>query len=242
MKRELTILTVFVAAAFAVLVSLGVWQLERLAWKEGLIAKIEARTQAEPVSLDAALKQWKNTGEVEYLRVRLSGSFLHQYERHLFSVLKGKSGWHVVTPLETPKDRIVMVDRGFVPMDLKFAEARISGNVDGERAYTGLARAPGTKDYFTPDNDVKANAWYWRDLESMAAFESDRDDGKTLTPFFIELEESEVPGGWPKGGVTRVELPNKHLQYAGTWFGLAGGLLAVFGVFVFGRIRRRAFT
>jgi len=242
LKRELTILTVFVAAAFAVLAGLGVWQLQRLDWKEGLIAKIEARTHGEPVSLDAALEQWEKSGEVEYLRVRFSGSFLHQYERHLFSILKGESGWHVITPLETPDGRIVMVDRGFVPMHLKSAETRTSGNVAGVQSYTGLARAPGTKAYFTPENDVKANAWYWRDLKSMATDNSEGIAGKNVVPFFVELEENKVHGGWPKGGVTRVELPNKHLQYAGTWFGLAGGLLAVYGIFVIGKLRRRSFT
>lgn len=242
MKRELTILTVFVAAAFAVLVGLGTWQMQRLAWKEGLIAKIEARTQGEPIPLNAALKQWQETGEVEYLRVRLSGSFLHRYERHLFSVLKGESGWHVITPLQTPDGHIVMADRGFVPMHLKAPEMRSSGQVEGMQSLVGLARAPGVKTYFTPDNNVKANEWYWRDLSSMAAGVPESSSDRQLVPFFIELEQSPVPGGWPKGGVTRVELPNKHLQYAGTWFGLAGVLLVVYGVFVLGRIRRRSFT
>lgn len=242
MKRDLVLLTVLAAAAFAVLVGLGFWQLQRLAWKEDLIAQIASRTQAAPVSLDDAVERWKRTGDIEYLRVRLTGSLLHQQEKHLFTVIKGESGWRIVTPLQTPDGHVIMIDRGFVPIALKAPEARMIGQVNGIQSYVGLARRPGKKGLFTPDNDVKANAWYWRDLQSMAASATASNPGKDIVPFFVELEENPVPGGWPRGGVTRVQLSNKHLQYAGTWFGLAGALLVVYGVFVFGRMRRRSFT
>jgi len=112
----------------------------------------------------------------------------------------------------------------------------------GLKKMIGLARAPGKKDLFTPDNSVEKNSWFWRDLEGMASSALSVAEIKRLVPFFVELEAAPVPGGWPRGGVTRLELPNTHLQYALTWFGLAGGLLAVFAIYLRGRLRRHSFT
>lgn len=242
MKRDLTILSVLALASFAVLIGLGIWQMQRLAWKEGLIARIESRTQAEPVSLQRALQEWGDTGDIEYLRVKLTGSFLHEHERHLYSLLKGQSGWHIITPFKTPNGALVMVNRGFVPDQLKSPQTRAQGQVSDKVTLVGLARAPGEKGYFTPDNDAAKNTWYWRDLVAMAPLQPGEGQSGRLVPFFVDLEQNPVPGSWPKGGVTRVELPNKHLQYAGTWFGLAGVLLVVFCIYIAGRIRRRSFT
>ncbi len=242
MKRDLILLTGLACAALSLLMGLGVWQLQRLEWKQGLIAQIEARTRAEPVSLDAAVARWRETENVEYLRVRVEGRFLHDRELHLFSVVKGQTGWRIVTPLERADGRIVMVVRGFVPDALKAPETRAAGQVEGLQSYVGLARAPGKQGQFTPDNDVRGNVWHWRDIKGMVEVALPGSQVTNVIPFFVELEANQVPGGWPKGGVTRVNLPNKHLHYAITWFGLAGGLLAVFAIYMFGRLRRRTFT
>jgi surfeit locus 1 family protein len=89
---------------------------------------------------------------------------------------------------------------------------------------------------FVPDNDLAANQWFSRDLPAMAR---SMFPGGTVpvAPFFLEARESEVPGGWPKGGQTRLRLANDHLQYALTWFGLALCLVAVYGVFVWEQYR-----
>jgi surfeit locus 1 family protein len=227
------------AAAFAVLVGLGTWQLQRLAWKEGLIARIEARAKAGPVSLPAALAQWRETGEVEYLRVRIEGRFRHAGERHLYALRAGRAGWRIVTPLATGGGAIVLVDRGFVPNELKAPAARREGQVEGEVAIVGLARAPEVRGLFTPDNDAAANSWFWRDLDAMGRSVLGPDERQRLVPFFVEAEAAPVPGGWPQGGVTRLDLPNRHLEYALTWYGLAAALAAVFTVFVLSRRRER---
>lgn len=238
MKRDLIWLTVLAAVAFAILVSLGFWQLQRLAWKEGLIARIEARAHGVPISLSEAVSRWKKDGDIEYMRVRLKGRFRHDRERHLFSVIDGKTGWRIFTPIETTDRRIVLVDRGFVPDALKAANRRPEGQIDGLVEVVGLARESGRKGYFTPENEVKTNIWYWRDLKGMARSSIPQEDQSRLVPFFVELESQPVPGDWPKGGATRLELPNSHLQYALTWFGLAGGLLVVVAVYVIGRMRQ----
>lgn len=243
MKRDLVVLTTCAIAAFLVLVALGTWQLQRLAWKDGLIARIESRTTDEPISLKEALSRWKNTGgDVEYLRVRLNGRFLHDLERHLFNVVKGESGWQVMTPFETEEGAIVIVDRGFVLMTLKSVASRPEGQVSGTNSLVGLVRLPETKAYFTPENSPDKNEWYWRDIGGMANSVLSPSQRTNLVPFFVALEANDIPGGWPRAGTTRLELPNKHLQYAFTWFALAGTLVFVYVLFVWKRRRSATFT
>ena len=101
---------------------------------------------------------------------------------------------------------------------------------------TGLLRNAETPNIFVPDNEPDKNQWFSRDLPAMAR---SMFPGGTVqvAPFFLEAKASEVPGGWPQGGQTRLTLPNNHLQYAITWFGLAFCLVAVYGVYVWGAYR-----
>src|SRR5262245_19712471 len=107
----LILLTLFSTAALAVLIGLGVWQLQRLQWKEGLLAEIETRTHAEPVSLKDAVARDEAGEGISYLRVRVEGKFDNAKERYLFAVSDGTPGWHVIAPLETPDGGVVLVDR-----------------------------------------------------------------------------------------------------------------------------------
>lgn len=240
MKRDLIGLSLVAAIAFAILVSLGFWQLQRLAWKQGLITQIEERVGAAPMPLNSAISRWNENKDIEYLRVRAEGRFLHDGEQHLFSVIDGKSGWRIFTPLETTSGEIVIADRGFVPDPLKSSEKRTSGQISDRVDVVGLARRPEVPGMFTPENAPEKNSWYWRDLDGMARKAVPTADPNKIVPFFLELEVQPVPGGWPRGGATRLKLSNNHLQYALTWFGLAGGLLVVVAVYVLGRVRRRA--
>jgi len=90
---------------------------------------------------------------------------------------------------------------------------------------------------FIPDNDPDTNQWFSRDLSAMAV---SMFPGGTVrvSPFFVEAKASEVPEGWPQGGQTRLELANKHLQYALIWFGLALCLAVIYGVYIWGAYRR----
>lgn len=242
LKRDLISLSVLTLAAFGILAGLGIWQLQRLEWKQGLSARIEARTALQPVTLTDALNKWEKSRDVEYLRVRFKGSFRHDRESHYFTVINGKTGWRVITPLKTPGGRIVLVDRGFVPAAKKQPRTRAQGQLEGEQTVIGLARSPGIKGTFSPENSLEKNNWFWRDLKSMAAAALPAGDVTRVAPFFVEQEASSIPGGWPRGGVTRVKLSNRHLQYAFTWFGLAGALIGVFALHLRGRLRERPFT
>ena len=226
--KSLVRLTVLMLVAFAVLIGLGVWQLQRLHWKEGLIAEIETRTKSEPISLDQAIAIAREGHYPNYYRVKVEGRFDHTKELYLYAVSEGRAGWHVITPLKTEDGEVVLIDRGFVPDELRNPASRAAGELDGVLAVTGIVRVPEAQGSFTPDNEVGANRWFWRDLQAM----SRATGAGEVAPFFLEAEKSNVPGGWPEGGQTRLELPNNHLQYAITWFLLAACLLVVYGVYV----------
>jgi surfeit locus 1 family protein len=238
LKRDLIWLSAFTAAAFSILSGLGFWQLQRLQWKQDLISRIETRIRAEPVSLPEADQLRNRTGDIEFLRVSAEGRYDHDKERHLYTVMNGKAGWRIFTPLETRSGRIVMIDRGFVPEELKESGARPEGQLAGTVRATGLVRVPARQGLFTPENAPEKNTWYWRDLKGMASSVLSGEQEERLAPYFVQLETAPVPGGWPQAAAAQTNLPNRHFGYALTWFGLAAGLFVVFAVYVRGRLRR----
>lgn len=236
---RLIVPTLLTLTGLAILTSLGNWQWQRKTWKEGLIAQITDRSKAPPVSLAEALDAFERTGgDIEYLHVTVSGRFLHDKERFFYAPAPGTSGWHVLTPLETTAGRRVWINRGFVPDRLRDPAERAAGQITGPVEVRGLARLTTPPANFTPDNDPARNIWYRRDIPALDA--SAFPAGPPSAPFLVEAEAGEAPGAWPKGGVTRLALPNRHLEYALTWWGLAGTLLAVYVVYAFGRLRRGA--
>ena len=223
--------TLATLAALALLIGLGVWQLQRLEWKRGLIAEIETRAKAPPIILAEALALAKDGGDPSYLHVRVAGRFENDKERHLYALADGAPSWHLITPLVADDGATVMVDRGFVPDALKEQATRPQSQVEGETSVTGLVRVPESKGAFTPDSDPDRDRWYYRDLDGMAQ-SMFGDKPQNLAPFFLEAEEGGPPGSWPRGGQTRLDLPNNHLQYAITWFLLAFCLLVIYAVYV----------
>ena len=220
----------------AMLIGLGNWQMRRLAWKEGLIAAIAERAHADPIPLVDAERR---SGDIEYMRVKAAGKLLNDHELDFYAFdEQAGPGWHIVVPLQLADGGIVFVNRGFVPDELKDAAKRKEGQPTGEVEIVGLARKPETPGAFTPANDATKNVWYWRDVAAMAAAALAPDTPRVV-PFVIDAElEPRMPGGWPKGGVTRLELPNRHLEYALTWYGLAAAFVSVFAAFAVTRWRQ----
>lgn len=226
--------------ALSILVALGIWQLERKAWKEGLLAQIEARAYGGPglVTPESDWPHW-SAAEDEFRRVRLTGSYLNDaaIPLHGLAEFKGSAtpGFYIFTPLLAQDGSIVMVNRGFVPTGLRDPATRAEGILNGPVTVTGLVRAPETRTSFVPENDPGRNEWFVRSLGDMA-----RARGlKRLAPFYVDADATPNPGGWPLGGQTRLSLPNDHLQYALTWFGLALTLIGVFGIFAWRRLTGR---
>jgi surfeit locus 1 family protein len=214
-----------------ILLGLGTWQVQRLHWKEALLATIAERTHAEPLSLKEVELKFGETGDIDYTPVVATGEFLHDAERHFFATWQGKSGYYVYTPLRLESGRVVFVNRGFVPFDKKNPEKRQQGQVAGIQTVRGLARnpLPGKPSIMLPDNDPDKNIFYWKDLRAMAIL-SGLDVDRGVLPFFVDADARPNPGGLPRGGVTIIDLPNNHLQYAITWYGLAAALAGVLGV------------
>lgn len=223
--------------AFLLLISLGRWQLDRLAWKDGLIAAIETRTKEEPVELlNAYSASYPSDLGFEYMRVKARGRFLHSKERYFYAPdADAGPGFEVYTPFVMDAGPVVFVNRGYVPEEKQNPATRAAGLVEGDVEVVGLLRGPGSKGFFTPDNDPARNLWFWRDPAGLAA-SAFGNRAKYVLPVFLDAEPAN-PGGWPKGGATRLELPNRHLEYALTWFGLAAALLGVFSAFAVSRLR-----
>lgn len=236
-KARLLPFTVSAAVAFAILLGLGTWQVQRLQWKEGLIAAIGERIASRPSPLGDIERRYQETGDVDYYPVTLDGEFEHDGEQFFFATHNGQSGYYVYTPLLLADGRAALVNRGFVPFDRKDAASRAEGQVHGSVTVTGLARNPlaAKPSWAVPDNDPAANIFYWKDRDAMAV--NAGLDPKNVLPFFVDADAAPNPGGLPVGGVTIVSLPNNHLQYALTWYGLAAALAGVFFVWV---RRRRA--
>lgn len=219
--------------AFAILIGLGTWQVQRLQWKEALLATIDQRIHSRPLPLAEVEDRFAKTGDVDYWPVTVTGSFLHGGERHFFATNEGQSGFYVYTPLQLADGRFLLVNRGFVPYDDKEPATRPEGQVSGEVTVTGLARNPLSEkpSFMVPDNDPAKNIFYWKDRDVMAAT-AGLPSGTQLVPFFIDADDTPNPGGLPVGGVTIVDLPNSHLQYVITWYGLAAALAGVLGTWL----------
>ncbi|HWT58054.1 MAG TPA: SURF1 family protein [Rhizobium sp.] len=231
LRRRLPVITgILVLIALAILISLGTWQVERLHWKEGLLADIAARQVAAPVPLADIEAMAATGGDIEYRKVTATGRYINNKERHFFATWRGQTGFYVYTPLELADGRVLFVNRGFVPYENKEPEMRMQGQLTDQQTVTGLAREklPGKPSWVVPDNDVAKNIFYWKDLDVMA--ESVGLEKARVIPFFVDADSTPNPAGLPIGGVTQVALPNDHLQYAFTWYGLAAVLVAVVGI------------
>jgi surfeit locus 1 family protein len=216
--------TAFTLPVFLLLLGLGTWQVQRLAWKEGLIAERQAATSAAPVPLPNSLGQARG---MEFRHVFVQGAFRNDKEIFVYAAPRvGEAGFDVLTPLVQADGRVVFVNRGFVPVGLRNPAKRASGEIAGPVRVEGLLRLPppGKPNWFVPDNNPVRDLWFWINLPAMAA----ADGLRRVAPFYIDADATPNPGGWPQGGLTRVTLPNNHLQYALTWFSLAVALLVIY--------------
>ncbi len=224
--------TVATVLVFAILLSLGTWQLVRLDWKTDLIAERTARLEAPPIALpteDAELDA------VMWAPVTLTGQFLHDQELLLAArSQRGNVGSHVLTPFVRNEGPVVLVNRGWVPDDRRDPSARAAGQLQGTVTIRGLVTPGAGRNAFTPDNDPATNFWLSVDYPAMSAAV-----GRDLQPVVINADDTPNPGGFPLGGQTRLSIPNDHLQYAITWYLLALTLVVVYVAWNRKRMRER---
>jgi surfeit locus 1 family protein len=213
--------TIAAVIATAILVGLGIWQLQRLQWKLALIAEVNGHMAAPPLPLNEALKS--SADAMQYRRVALNGRFDNSKEAYVFTTAAGgEAVYHVLTPFLTDDGHSLLVDRGYVPKEKRDPATRTP--VQGATRLVGVWRVPDAPGTFTPAPDTAHRIWYSRDLKAIAA----ADHIQLAAPVVIEADATPNPGGWPKGGQTVVSFRNEHLSYAVTWFGLAAGLLGVY--------------
>jgi surfeit locus 1 family protein len=218
---------VALGVVFVILLSLGTWQVERLQWKETLISEIEARRTAPPMSVEAAADIVNRGGDVDYAAITATGTFDNSHEFYFLATQDGQPGFYVYTPLQTVGGKAVLVNRGFVPEELRDPAKRASGQLQGQVTLVGLARARLTEkpSSLVPDNEPAKDLYFWKDMDAMAAGAGI--NKANLLPFFIDAGAAANPGGYPIGGVTQIDLPNNHLSYAVTWYGLAAVMVVI---------------
>lgn len=219
---------------FVGFVALGVWQVQRLAWKTGLIAQVDARVHAAPTPAPGP-DQWPvvTRQDDQYRRVVLRGTYLHDKETLVQAVTDAGAGFWVMTPLVDARGFTVLVNRGFVPPGRKTPETREDGQTAGPQTVVGLVRITEPKGGFLRANDPQHDRWRSRDVAAIAARRGLGD----VAPYFVDADATPNPGGWPLGGLTVIRFPNSHLIYALTWFGMA--LLTLVGLALFRREWRR---
>ena len=239
MRGSQIFLVACIGLGVAFLSGLGIWQMQRLAWKEALIERVHPGLSSKPLSVSEVEQQIKDGADIEYRPSYAEGRFHHDKEQHYFATHNGAPGYFVYTPLELSDGRMLFVNRGYVPITSKDQAGRESGLIGDIVRVSGLARsAPAEKpNSFVPNNDLAKNVYYWKSLSQMAGNAYDKMDVATVG-FFLDADDTPVPGGKPEGGVTLIQFPNNHLQYALTWFGLAAALVGVGGFFLFSRRKR----
>ena len=232
----------FTVVGIAILIGLGIWQLDRKTWKENLIATVTTRIARAPEDLPPRANWPRLVQEGnEYTRVTFPAEFLEGQEALVYTAgspfrpdVKGPGYW-VFAPAQLAGGSIVVVNRGFVPLDRKDPATRAAANATAPSTSSASCAGRSTRGLFTPADDPKTNVWYLRDPKAMAAEKK----WATVAPFYIDQEAPVPPGGVPLPGKLSVELPDNHLQYAITWFGLALALAGVYVVWLAGRFRRR---
>jgi surfeit locus 1 family protein len=208
--RRRVVLAALAALLAIALAGLGVWQVERRAWKLALIARVDARLAAAPAAPPA--RGARISDDDAYRRLRVRGTWRAVPPVFVQAVTDLGGGYWALSPLDTASGTI-LVNRGFVPPDRRAAlpVAR------GAATVTGLLRVTEPDGGFLRDNDPAAGRWYSRDVAAIARA---RRLGP-VAPYFIDADA--VPGvAWPRGGLTVVTFRNSHLVYALTWFALAG--------------------
>ncbi len=205
------------------LAALGIWQVQRLQWKLDLIARVEARVNAEPVAAPGP-SGWNaiSPASHEYLRVRLHGRFLHDKEALVQAVTDLDGGYWVIAPLVTEDGFTVLVNRGFVTPQFRDPATRAEGAPEGEATVTGLLRMSEPGGGFLRHNDPQNDRWFSRDVAAIATARGLQD----TAPYFVDADATPNAGGWPRGGLTSITFSNSHLVYALTWFALMGMALA----------------
>jgi surfeit locus 1 family protein len=243
-RRSVFGLGVFTLIMLVVLISLGVWQLQRRAEKHALITALTERLATAPESLPSAAEWTQLTpAKDEFRRISFAATYEHRPDAMVYSSgsavredISGPGTWAFL-PARLPSGTTVVINTGFVQntmQDRAQQDRAVTRLVTSEPVMlTGYIRFPETAGALTPHEDVSKRLWFVRDTGAMAKALG----WSEVAPFYIDLEAPMPQSGVPKPGPLEVHLKDDHLQYAITWFGLAAVVAIAFGVWSRGQWR-----
>lgn len=205
--------------ALAGFVALGLWQVQRLAWKEDLIARLEQRLAATPAAAPR-VADWPALSKAadEYRRVSVRGRFDHSRETWVGASTELGSGYWVLTPFRSEDGFWLLVNRGFVTPEMRERSRRAADETHTAQEVSGLLRLSEPGGSVLQRNDPAAGRWYSRDV---AAIASARQLNGPVAPYFVDAWPAADREAWPRPGLTVLQFSNNHLVYALTWFALA---------------------
>ena len=225
-------MTVCAIPALMLLIGLGTWQMQRLEWKEGIIAERAVRQAAPPLRISGIpMNNWQ---EYEHRRVTLRGTFSHSREILVLNAIRhGQTGYRLIVPFQTTDGRQILVDRGWVPK--VWPNGQIERRRPGDSLdLIGTVRSGGKGTPWIPDNDPATDQWFYIDVAQMAAHAGLKDS----LPYILRVTPDRREPGYPKGPHGSHKIRNKHLEYAITWYGLAATLVFVYLAYHFRRRRQ----
>ena len=225
MRRPGVISSLFALIGFCILIALGVWQVQRLKWKTDLLHRFAVLQTAVPRPIDQVLQGLKTPADADFTRVRLDCPDVETRPvAHLFTPREGLMGYRLIVacPLTAGPYRTVLVDRGFIGQQGVEPPRDIPGALI-LRPVIGVLHKPDGPNFVTPKNEAPKNLWYWLDIPAMATALH----AGAPAPLIVLLESPAPANGVPRP-TSLPSLPNNHLGYAITWFGLAAALVGVY--------------
>ena len=230
-KKPGVVTAILVLICLSILIGLGLWQLQRLKWKENLLARIAALQSAPARPLERVLQPG---ADLDFVRVSLDCPDLERRPTlRLFAVWNGTAGYRLIAacPISVGGFGSILVDRGFEPLE------HLVGYPPGRTVLPGpvigVLRKGDKANFVTPPNRIGENLWYSRDTAIMAKALG----AAAPAPVFLMLEQPDPKADGPTPAPVPANIPNRHFEYALTWFGLAASLIGVYAAMLFRRRR-----
>jgi surfeit locus 1 family protein len=231
--------------------NLGLWQLKRLEWKEGILIRLsQDQNPRHFIPIEEFIVGFQTYNDPNFIRVKVRGKFLHNYEMALSPrTYNGQNGAHLLTPLILDHGGYVIVSRGWIPQEyMKNSQAPID-RPEGEVSFNAYTRKPDLPGWLTPDNVSQHKIWYYIDLEAIQEVLSKENQTtfkKQDLPFYVSIVPEQHPvesfdalQQYPIAIDPKTFIANKHLGYAWTWFGLCIVFIIWYSSYVMSYIRNK---
>ena len=216
----------FFLLCFGTTIALGTWQVQRLQWKESLIAELAEANAQDPITTLPNDKPALDP--LQFRKVKLSGTWIGNDEFHLAPrYWRDQFGYTIVTAFKLNDGRTLLVNRGWVPAAKKEPATRPETMVKGHATINGLIRTDSDRSYFSPPNQPEKNLWFGRDISAMADYAK----LQNVVPVMVDLVGTQDAQHLPVPSDGTIRVRNDHLSYIITWYGIALGILVIFIVY-----------